>query len=473
MSGLQMEVFPEVRAIIDLDNFKDKKNEALNIIRLGKALSKCQNGVNSYEVTDSFEKIDEIHAKLLKLKNRASGAEATRSSGAESARSSDARSSGTITCASLSSPKCDSSLSVNEKILNYVEVIYGSDLQRIEKDYNVQRLKCPAGKDTISVMFIQKKTKLPCPDAKEKFISLYQPIATNLMFISVPFTNIGRGTTKKDIETFVQNKLPKVLVTFNDTELALMGNPIDVKEVETALYFNTCLDYNFKSNQLDTCAVSDSTDSNRTPPLSPDYKPNSNSAAASSKLESKDEDTTCPICLDEIEDRDTLKKCKHSFCKECIKVAFKTKSACPICGEVYGEIRGNQPDGSRMTFRNLPMSLPGYEKSDIIEINYTVPDGIQGMEHPQPGQRYYGTTRTAYLPGSSEGRKVLKLLQRAFDQRLIFTVGTSSTTGRSNVVTWNDIHHKTSTMGGPSTFGYPDPTYLARVQDELKAKGIY
>jgi len=35
---------------------------------------------------------------------------------------------------------------------------------------------------------------------------------------------------------------------------------------------------------------------------------------------------------------------------------------------------------------------------------------------------------------------------------------------------WSGIHHKTSPAGG--TFGYPDPTYLDRVTDELKARDI-
>ena len=69
-------------------------------------------------------------------------------------------------------------------------------------------------------------------------------------------------------------------------------------------------------------------------------------------------------------------------------------------------------------------------------------------EHPNPGQNYYGTSRTAYLPDDEEGRKVLKLLQEAFKRRLVFTVGRSRTTGADNQVTWNDIHHKTCTNGG-------------------------
>lgn len=44
---------------------------------------------------------------------------------------------------------------------------------------------------------------------------------------------------------------------------------------------------------------------------------------------------------------------------------------------------------------------------------------------------------------------MLTLFRKAFDQRLTFTIGTSMTTGRPNVITWNDIHHKTSCTGGP------------------------
>ncbi|XP_078075578.1 E3 ubiquitin-protein ligase DTX3L [Mustelus asterias] len=465
-----MEVFPEVRAIIDLTIFKDKAAEAFDIIQLGKSLEKCQNCLNSYEVIDSFEKINEIHTELTKLKMRPSGAESTRSSGAKSIKSSDSktgrssgsaetiRSSGTPAYATMSSGFM---LTVSATILHYIEMIYGSDLQRIEKDFDVYKRSSSLA-DCAKIQFIHKKTGVPCEAAIDKFVSRYQSIATNLKLEKI--NNPGRKIMRKDIEASLQKKFPKVVVTAKDAEFVIIGDPVEVKNAKEFLE-------KVQFSQFDTCATPNSTNSSRRPPSTSECKTNSNSAAARSKLESKDEDTTCPICLEEIEVRETL-KCKHSFCKECINVAFKTKSACPICGEVYGEIRGNQPEGGKMTFRNLLLHLPGYEKFDSIEIHYMIPDGVQGVEHPNPGQRYYGTTRTAYLPDNPEGRKVCNLLRRAFDQRLIFTVGTSSTTGRSNVVTWNDIHHKTNTTGGPSMFGYPDPTYLARVQDELKAKGI-
>ena len=73
--------------------------------------------------------------------------------------------------------------------------------------------------------------------------------------------------------------------------------------------------------------------------------------------------------------------------------------------------------------------------------------------HPRPGVPFYGARRTAYLPNNDDGQEVCRLLQRAFDARLVFTVGRSITTGLDNTVVWNDIHHKTRPTG-PSVCPY-------------------
>jgi len=73
------------------------------------------------------------------------------------------------------------------------------------------------------------------------------------------------------------------------------------------------------------------------------------------------------------------------------------------------------------------------------------------VDHPNPGKRYKGTRRTAYLPDCPEGREVLRLLERAFNAGLVFTVGTSNTTGQDNVVIWNEISHKTLYVIGTTT----------------------
>ena len=132
-----------------------------------------------------------------------------------------------------------------------------------------------------------------------------------------------------------------------------------------------------------------------------------------------------------------------------------------------------------MTVNWISTRLPGFEASEhgighppTIEITYSIPSGVQGAQNPHPGQPFHGTRRVAYLPNNAEGNDILNLLRRAFENQHVFTVGRSTTTGQENIVTWNDIHHKTSIAGGPERYGYPDPTYLRRVREELAQKGF-
>ena len=163
-------------------------------------------------------------------------------------------------------------------------------------------------------------------------------------------------------------------------------------------------------------------------------------------------DNTCSICLSDFTNRKTLPKCGHSFCADCIDRAFKDQKKCPVCSTVYGSWIGNQPKGA-MYVSHQSRTIPGYEScGGSILITYKFPSGVQGENHPNPGHRYAGTVRYGYLPDNSEGQKVLKLLRKAFDQKLTFTIGRSSTSGADNVVIWNDIHHKTNITGGPTRY---------------------
>ncbi|XP_056591426.1 E3 ubiquitin-protein ligase DTX3L isoform X2 [Triplophysa dalaica] len=213
--------------------------------------------------------------------------------------------------------------------------------------------------------------------------------------------------------------------------------------------------------------IQDKTD----PGLSGETQEKGNKKSRHDHKGAQDEEDHCVICMDNIKNKKKL-KCGHEFCKDCIEQAVKHRGEiCPVCQKIFGKIEGNQPYGT-MDFTKNKSRLPGYPDVGTIQISYTISSGTQTIKHPNPGQYHYGTQRTAYLPDNKEGNHVLKLLRKAFDQRLIFTVGTSTTSGAKNAVTWNDIHHKTNTHGGPEGYGYPDPGYLKRVKDELKAKGI-
>ncbi|KAG8008496.1 putative E3 ubiquitin-protein ligase DTX2 [Nibea albiflora] len=141
-------------------------------------------------------------------------------------------------------------------------------------------------------------------------------------------------------------------------------------------------------------------------------------------------------------------KCGHTLHMLCMLAMYNngTKDGslqCPSCKTIYGEKTGTQPKG-KMEIYSIAQSLPGHPDCGTIQIIYSIPPGIQ----------------------------VLELLKVAWMRRLIFTVGTSSTTGEPDTVVWNGIHHKTEMMSNLSGHGYPDPNYLDNVLSELASQGV-
>ncbi|EFJ14854.1 hypothetical protein SELMODRAFT_119112 [Selaginella moellendorffii] len=184
-------------------------------------------------------------------------------------------------------------------------------------------------------------------------------------------------------------------------------------------------------------------------------------------------DEECPICISSLQGDEVvveLSRCNHHFHRKCVTSWFRSRPSCPTCLRPYGIFTGTQPRGSMFVQMESNWSCAGFPLHGVITINYHFPNGIQGPEHPNPGHHYKGTVRTAFLPDNEEGRDILRLLKIAWKRRLVFTVGTSITTGLSNCVIWNGIHHKTQYEG---TYGYPDATYLSRVRQELAALGVF
>ncbi|XP_006773454.1 PREDICTED: probable E3 ubiquitin-protein ligase DTX2 isoform X2 [Myotis davidii] len=143
-----------------------------------------------------------------------------------------------------------------------------------------------------------------------------------------------------------------------------------------------------------------------------------------------------------------LTQCSHAFHLLCLLAMYCNGNKdgslqCPSCKTIYGEKTGTQPRGKMEVF-SFQVSLPGHEDCGTILIVYNIPHGIQ----------------------------VLELLKVAWKRRLIFTVGTSSTTGETDTVVWNEIHHKTEMDHNVTGHGYPDPNYLQNVLTELAAQGV-
>ncbi|XP_071341630.1 E3 ubiquitin-protein ligase DTX3L1 [Trachinotus anak] len=135
---------------------------------------------------------------------------------------------------------------------------------------------------------------------------------------------------------------------------------------------------------------------------------------------------------------------------------------------VHSVLNGCQPQG-QMTWVILHRDLPGFPNDNTVQINYIFPDGIQTEKHPHPGQPYSGLRLCAYLPDNREGRKVLKLLEKAFNQQLLFTVTTNS--DGKDVITAS-VPLKIQPDGGNRVDGYPDEDYFKTVRRLLKDKGI-
>ncbi|KAM9839562.1 E3 ubiquitin-protein ligase DTX3L1 [Aulostomus maculatus] len=137
--------------------------------------------------------------------------------------------------------------------------------------------------------------------------------------------------------------------------------------------------------------------------------------------------------------------------------------------ETFGVTGGCQPDG-QMTWVVLHRDLPGFPNSNTLQINYIFADGTQTGKHPHPGKPYTGLRLSTFLPDNREGRKVLRLLDKAFHQQLLFTVANSE--DGEDVVSPASIPLKTQAETGSGVDGYPDPDYLKTVRRLLKERGI-
>ncbi|XP_040214273.1 E3 ubiquitin-protein ligase DTX3L-like isoform X2 [Rana temporaria] len=351
----------------------------------------------------------------------------------------------------ISTSNMKTEIEVDARHMDILRKLKYRQISDIEKKYNV---KMEENKKNVSSLVTFRSLNAPpdlSPHASHSFITLLQKTFFNIERKEI---SVKPEFTEERV-SLVQKQLMMagidIVMEYSKGTLLLIGHPVHVALAEEKLNGNQ------NSGRGQAAAASE------------EKMDTSSSSAATKKEEEPDK---CPICLCEMKDKVILEKCKHAYCKDCLKQLMAHKPVCAICGVSYGTVTGDQPDGTMNVNTRKYQHLPGYSGCGTIEIIYDIPSGIQKENHPRPGRSFSGARRTAYLPDNKEGNEILLLLKRAFDQRLIFTVGDSRTSGATDTVTWNDVHHKTSTSGGPQSFGYPDPDYLNRVRDELKAKGV-
>jgi len=186
------------------------------------------------------------------------------------------------------------------------------------------------------------------------------------------------------------------------------------------------------------------------------------------KPHSQHSSENCTICWEPLSKETSAKinACGHKFHQGCIDECLNREPKCPICRLPIGEPQGPCPSGS-MTIALSKNTCPGYNDAKAIQIEYDLPIGKQSLYHDAPGQIYVPTYRIAFLPDTDEGRHLLTRLKYAWTCGLLFTVGTSLTTGMTNAIVWTSVHHKTSLWGGP--YSFPDPNYVANCNGSLDA----
>ncbi|XP_005345151.1 E3 ubiquitin-protein ligase DTX3L [Microtus ochrogaster] len=362
-------------------------------------------------------------------------------------------------------------IEVDSTHFNLLKPALLQEISEIEQKYNT-RVQFREKTQKTCILFDPRDKEVDLSvHSYASFTDAFQHAMCQLTTEILPLKYLGKGKAHLYKTKFVDDlkkKHPNVHFVVSKESVTLMGLPNQLAQAKQYMFKRMGLSLpSGESLNVDheTPMDIDRNDANAASP------PLRGSADSSGALKVNDNEDFCAICMDTISNKHVLPKCKHEFCSSCITKALSIKPVCPLCQTSYGIQKGNQPKGT-MTFSTSRRSLPGYADCGTIVIQYIIESGIQTDEHPNPGKPYFGTQRTAYLPDNQEGRKVLDLLQKAFKNKLIFTVGDSRVSGMSDVVTWNDIHHKTSTFGGPGNFGYPDPHYLTRVKEELKAKGI-
>lgn len=179
----------------------------------------------------------------------------------------------------------------------------------------------------------------------------------------------------------------------------------------------------------------------------------------------------CPICMETLSSGVAvfIRHCKHEFHRECAQQALKMKPSCPVCRKCLSEPQGKGPSGKMTLEIDKSFSCQGFWDVGTIVVKFNMPSGVQRPYHQNPGHSYSGTKRTVYLPNNPDGQALLRRLKYAWMRGLMFAIGTSMTTGRTNQITWASVHLKTSTSGGPQSHGFPDPFFFANCNGELDA----
>lgn len=358
-----MQIFTEVRLKIPATIRPNSVSSLLH----GKTVRLKRDG--EYTVaTGSFQDIDDIHKKCIIMQ--------TTYDGTSDLRQEEMSLKGHA-AAGLGQAQSDSlvvqPVMVDDIVMRYIQEKKSKELHTI-KNRNAVSIKPYKN----HVIFMSNTGKnIHAQFAREQFITLYQKIATGLQTRTYVYSS--------KMTEICRAEFPELLISTDRKQMELTGSFISLERFE--MFLNGSAQHRmgmYSPHQTPRKTKDDDMgmySPHQTPRKTKDDDIPYKQPVKEEKSIDQAKDETCPICLDTIKTPDcrVLDKCKHKFCKDCLDRAFKLKPACPMCGEIYGDLTGTQPKGGSMTVSWDRSSLPGYEKCGTIVISYYIPSGHQGV----------------------------------------------------------------------------------------------
>lgn len=158
-----------------------------------------------------------------------------------------------------------------------------------------------------------------------------------------------------------------------------------------------------------------------------------------------------------------LKCCYKKVCDECYKIAKDGSGKCYNCKKNFDVestlVQHNDGPRGKMTvsIEKYPTGHCEKENCIICDCESTILATFNMYE------KGYHRGEVAYFPNNKYGLELLGIFKIAFDNNLLFQLGTSVTTGGYGIV-FAGIHFKTQTLGGATNHAYPDHEYLKRIK---------
>lgn len=246
------------------------------------------------------------------------------------------------------------------------------EISEIEKKYNTQSKILGKGHRTCILFEPEDKELDLSVHAYASFIDVYQQISCQLTREVAPLAKERKDLYGNKFADNFKKRHPGVDFVPTQGSVTFIGLPDNIAKAKQ---------YVLKTGGMSPLAGEKSNEDHETPMDvdsndSETFLPTPQHSASSGASGMNKEEDMCAICMEPINNKLVLPKCKHEFCTPCIKKAMTYKSACPVCQAVYGVQKGNQPEGT-MSVRYVRDSLPGYENYGSIVIRYDMRGGIQ------------------------------------------------------------------------------------------------